>query len=50
MIKKSNNLSHCVKSVSIWSFSNPYFPAFGLNANRKNSKYGPFLRSECLSE
>ena len=22
---------HCVKSVVIWSFSGPYFPAFGLN-------------------
>ena len=22
---------HCVKSVRIWSYSGPYFPAFGLN-------------------
>ena len=22
---------HCIKSVRIWSFSGPYFPAFGLN-------------------
>ena len=32
---------HCVKSVRIWSYSGPYFPAFGLN----NSKYGHFSRS-----
>ena len=25
---------HCVKSVPIWSFSGPYFPAFGLNTQR----------------
>ena len=25
---------HCVKSVRIWSFSCPYFPAFGLNTER----------------
>ena len=25
---------HCVKSVRIRSFSGPYFPAFGLNAER----------------
>ena len=24
--------SHCVKSVSIQSYSGPHFPAFGLNA------------------
>ena len=36
---------HCVKSVHIWSFSDPYFPAFGLNTER----YSVFLRlqSEC---
>ena len=22
---------YCVKSIRIWSFSGPYFPAFGLN-------------------
>ena len=27
-------ISHCVNSASIWSFSGPYFPAFGLNTNR----------------
>ena len=25
---------HFVKSVGIWSFSDPYFPAFGLNTER----------------
>ena len=36
---------HCVKSVHIWSFSDPYFPAFELNTER----YSVFLRlqSEC---
>ena len=24
---------HCVKSVRIWSFSGPHFPAFGLNTD-----------------
>ena len=28
------NVHHCVKSVSIRSFSCPYFPAFGLNTER----------------
>ena len=31
---------HCVKCVRIWSFSTPYFPAFGLNMER----YFLFLR------
>ena len=31
-----------MKSVSIWSFSAPYFPRFGLN----NSEYGHLLRSD----
>ena len=36
---------HCVKSIRIRSFSGPYFPAFGLNAER----YSVSLRiySEC---
>ena len=50
--KLSNNTTyrgaslHCVKSVQIWSFSGPYFPVFGLNAEiypvnpRIQSKYG----------
>ena len=33
-----------MKSVHIWSYSGPCFPAFGLN----NSEYGHFLRSEYL--
>ena len=37
--------THYVKSVRIWSFSGPHFPAFGLNMER----YSVFLRiqSEC---
>ena len=40
-----NKDSHYVKSVRIWSFSGPYFPAFALNTER----YGVFLRiqSKC---
>ena len=34
--------SHCVKSVHIGSFSGPYFPAFELNTDQKNSEYGHF--------
>ena len=33
-------IQHCVKSARIWSYSGPYFPAFGLNMER----YGVFLR------
>ena len=36
---------YCVKSVLIRSFSGPYFPAFGLNTDQKNSEYGHFSRS-----
>ena len=36
---------HCVKSVGIWSFSGPHFPALGLNTDQKNFKYGYFSRS-----
>ena len=38
-------LNHCVKSVRIWSYSGPYFPALGLNTER----YPVSLRiqSEC---
>ena len=25
---------HCVKSIRIWSYSGPHFPAFGLNTER----------------
>ena len=38
---------HCVKSVT-QSFSGPYFPAFGLNTDQKNSEYGHFSRS-CIN-
>ena len=37
---------HCVKSVRIRSFSGPYIPAFGLNTDQENSKYGHFPRSD----
>ena len=39
------DVSHCVKSVRIRSFSGPYFPTFGLNTER----YSESLRfqSEC---
>ena len=36
---------HCVKSVGIWSFSGPHFPALGLNTDQKNPNYGHFSRS-----
>ena len=29
---------HCVKSVRIWSYSGPYFPAFGLTTERYNTE------------
>ena len=43
--KKMVTRAHCVKNVRIWSYSGPYFPAFGLNTER----YGVFLliRSKC---
>ena len=36
---------HCMKNVRIWSFSGPYFPAFGMYTER----YGLSLRikSKC---
>ena len=59
MIFNNNPSNHYVKSVRIWSFSGPYFPAIGLNTERspysvrmrentdqKNSEYGLFSRSE----
>ena len=39
-------IEHTVRSVSNWSFSGPYFPAFGLDMDKKNSEYGHFSRSE----
>ena len=49
-------LFYCVKSVHIWSYSGPHFPAWGLNmdrygvrirenADQDNSELGHFLRS-----
>ena len=40
------NTKHCVKSVQIRSFSGPYFPAFGLNTEQKNSVFGHFSRGD----
>ena len=39
------NHNHCVKSVRIWSFSDPYFPAFGLNTERYEVSLR--IQSEC---
>ena len=36
---------HCVKSVRIWSYSDPHFPVFGLNTNQNISENGHFLHS-----
>ena len=40
---------HCVKSVRIRNFSDPYSVQIRENADQKNSKYGHFLRSESMS-
>ena len=40
------DITHCVKSVRIGSYSGPYFPAFGLNTDQDNSEYRHFLRSD----
>ena len=42
---------HCVKSIPIWSYSGPHFPAFGLNTERygvdqNNCEYGNIWRSD----
>ena len=34
IITNNSRASHCLKSVRIWSFSGPYFPAFTLNTER----------------
>ena len=39
-------LKYSVKSVCIWSFSGPFFPAFGLNTDHKISEYRHFSRTE----
>ena len=36
---------HCIKSVHIWSYSGPYFPAFGLNTERYEVSFRS--QSEC---
>ena len=39
---------HYVKSVRIWSFSGPYFPAFGLNTERYGLSFVSLrIQSEC---
>ena len=56
------NIKHCVKRGRIRSYSGPYFPTFGLNAERyevsvqmrenaeqNNFKYGHFSRSKIYS-
>ena len=32
-----------MKSVQIWSFSGPYFPAFGLNTGKYGPEKTPYL-------
>ena len=38
---------HCVKIFRIWSFSDPYFPAFRLSTDQENSEDGDLSRTEC---
>ena len=35
--------------ITLWSFSDPYFPAFALNTDQKNSEYRQFLHSDINS-
>ena len=42
--EKDMNVRHYVKGVHFQSFSGPYFPAFGLHTDQKNSEYGQFSR------
>ena len=49
-----DNFNHCVDvstawKVSVWKFSGPYFPAFGLNKDQKNSKYGLFTQRKAAN-
>ena len=37
-IKHKNRNKHCVKGMQIRSFSDPYFPAFGLKLLQKRSQ------------
>ena len=40
------NVSHCVKSVRIWSYSGPHFPEFGLNTERYSLRNVIWKRQE----
>ena len=41
---------HCVKSVLILSYSGPYFPAFGLNADQNTGTFCPVIASSVNSQ
>ena len=45
IIENNWRIINCMKSVRVWSFSGPYFPAFGMNTE----KYGVSLsiQSKC---
>ena len=43
--KKMVTRAHYVKNVRIWSYSGPYFPAFGLNTER--CEVSLRIQSEC---
>ena len=43
------NGSHCLKSVRIWNYSGPHFPAFGLNTERYAVSLHYFLKLLFLS-
>ena len=40
------HVSHCVKSVRIWSFSGPHFSTFGLNTERSGVSLP--IQSKCM--
>ena len=44
--KKVSDIIHCVKFARIWSYSSPYFSAFGMN----NSEHGHFTRSDFVKD
>ena len=44
------SILHYVKSVRVWSYSGPHFPAFVLNTDQNNSEHGHFLRSGNVTE
>ena len=41
-----HNCNHCVKSVNIWSYSDPYSVRMRENTDQNNSQYVNFSRSE----